>query len=201
MKEFKEICLEKPEWAERRFQMVKDLCAATVIKDGLTEIRGAHADAIISIAETILSKLYHGEDLLPVEIQKEIFSVLENTEVLNGSEFVEFNYDRDFRGLLQEAAWIEIEQARLDKTSHARSYCFLEEKLLRSSGSLTESYAAFLIIPSDRDEDLISDVKAFMSDLPNHPAFCILRKKGRYSMDAALICLGKGSPLCASTQE
>lgn len=67
MKDLKEICEGNPIMAERRFQLVKDLCSAAVIKDGFGKIRGSHLNSVITLADTILEKLYYGDDLLTAE--------------------------------------------------------------------------------------------------------------------------------------
>lgn len=185
MKKLKEMYYENPVWEERRFQLVKDLCSATVIKDGLTKVRGSHVNAIISTADAILEKLYPGNDLLAAEKLAKIEETFGNK---NG-KLGDFDYEKDMKSHFSEATAIEIETAAWDKDEEPSQLRFLVSNLLEKSPALVECSDVFLLLSYIREEDILGDLEEYLAKLPNKPNYKVLREKGGYNRDAVLVTI------------
>ena len=187
MKELKEIYHENPVWEERRFQLVKDLCSAAVIKDGVTKVRGSHVNTIISTANAILEKLYPGEDLLKAEKS----AIIEEPFGNKNGKLGDFNYEKDMKSLFSEAKSIEFEKAVWDKDEEPSQLRFLVSNLLEQSPSLAECSDVFFLLSYIREEDVLGDLEEYFAKLPNKPNYNVLHDKGGYSRDAILVTITK----------
>lgn len=186
MKKLKEIYEENPMMAERRFQLVKDLCSATIIKDGFSKIRGTHLNSVIAIADTILEQLYSGDDLLTAEKSKCIKDVFGNT---NG-KLGKFEYEKELEPLLHKAKRIEIEEVEWNRECEQPQLDYIKENLLEKSTTLGQSSHAFVFLSYVSSVELEEDVLNYLKAMTPSGSKCkVLKEKGGYSRKIVLLTI------------
>lgn len=185
MKELKEIYHESSQWEERRFQLVKELCSAAVIKDGFTKIRGSHVQSIISVADAIIEKLYIGDELLKSEKIAKINEAFGNADGKLGA----FDYETELKPLIQEATQVEINEAEWNRDGEQTQLDFLKTQMLDKSALLPECTHVFVRLSYLSNEDLPGDIKTLIHQSAPAAKCTVLTERGGYSRNATLVTI------------